>query len=80
MKIFTSNIHIKSVSLSLFLLNLRYDLVETITEGIENLLGDSIDKHVNDMFSTTKFDGDIDNQNKTARAICDEIVNTKEYN
>lgn len=30
------------------------------------------------MFSNTKFDGDIDNQNKTARAICDEIVNTKE--
>lgn len=50
----------------------------TITDGIENLLGDSIDKHVNDMFNNIKFDGDIDNQNRTARAICDEIVNTKE--
>ncbi len=53
-------------------------MVETITDGIENLLGDSIDKHVNGMFHSKKFDGDIDNQNKTARAICDEIVNTKE--
>lgn len=53
-------------------------MVETLTDKIENILGISIDKHVNETFSSTKFDGDIDAQNKMAQTICANIIKTKE--
>ena len=50
-----------------------------ITDRIEATLGSSIDKHVNEAFNATKFDGDIDLQNKTAQSICASIMRTKEF-
>lgn len=57
----------------------KYDLVEMLTDRIEATLGTSIDKHVNETFNTTKFDGDIDLQNKLAQSICVNIMRTKEF-
>lgn len=53
----------------------KYELVEDLNEKLENLFGALIDKHVNDMFINTKTQlGDIENQNKYAKQICDEII------
>ena len=57
----------------------KYDMVEMLTDKIENILGISIDKHVNETFSSNKFDGDIDAQNKMAQTICANIMKTKEF-
>jgi hypothetical protein len=58
----------------------KHDLVENIRDGIENILGDIMDRHVNEAFNTMRFDGDTDNQNRTAQMICDDILKTKEFN
>ena len=50
-----------------------------LTDKIDSVLGGSIDKHVNETFSTKKFDGDIDAQNKMAQTICANIMKTKEF-
>lgn len=50
-----------------------------ITDRIEAILGNSIDKHVNEAFNATKFDGDIDLQNQMAQSICVSIMKTKEF-
>lgn len=50
-----------------------------LTDKIESVLGIPIDKHVNETFSTKKFDGDIDAQNKMAQTICANIMKTKEF-
>ena len=55
-------------------------MVEMLTDKIETALGTSIDKHVNENFNDSKFDGDIDLQNKMAQTICASIMKTKEYN
>ena len=53
-------------------------MVELITERIETLLGESVDRHVNDAFSYNQFDGNIDTQDKIAQKICNDIIKTKE--
>jgi hypothetical protein len=57
----------------------KYDLVEILSDRIETLLGASIEKHVNDTFTSNKFDGDIGVQNKMAQNIFDDIIKTKEF-
>jgi hypothetical protein len=57
----------------------KYDLVEILSDRIETLLGSSIEKHVNETFTSSKFDGDIAVQNKMAQTICDDIIKTKEF-
>ncbi len=57
----------------------KYDLVDTLTDQIESVLGASIDRHVNESFSARKFDGDIDAQNKLARSICASVMKTPEF-
>jgi hypothetical protein len=58
----------------------KHDLVENIRDGIENILGDIMDRHVNEAFNTMRLSGDTENQNKTAQMICDDILKTKEFN
>jgi hypothetical protein len=58
-------------------------MVEMITDRIEALLGNTIDKSVNETFNTlndeNKFDGDVGIQNKMAQKITDEIMKSKEF-
>ena len=57
----------------------KYDLVEILSDRIETHLGRSVEKHVNDSFNTSKFDGDIAVQNKMAQTIFDDIIKTKDF-
>jgi hypothetical protein len=58
-------------------------MVEMITDRIEALLGNTIDKSVNETFGIlndeNKFDGDVGIQNKMAQKITDEIMKSKEF-
>lgn len=50
-----------------------------LSDGLENKLGDVIDRSVNDSFNSTKFDGDIDSQNRMAEKIHNDVIKHKEY-
>jgi hypothetical protein len=54
-----------------------------ITDRIEALLGQSIDKNVNETFNNlndeSKFEGDVGIQNKMAQKISDDLIKTKEF-
>lgn len=43
------------------------------------MLGEPIEKIVNNAFSVSKFDGDIDVQNKLAQKICNDLMRTKDF-
>ena len=57
----------------------KYDLVEMLSDRLESVLGDLVDKHVNGTFNSSKFDGDIDLQSKMAEKIWADIMKTKEF-
>ena len=57
----------------------KYDLVEILRDKIESALGEPVDRIVNEAFSSSKFDGDIDVQNKLAHTICTDLMKTKEF-
>ena len=52
--------------------------MEDITDKIENLLGDLIDKKVNEAYNNNKFQGEIENQNKYSQGIFDEVIKSRE--